>query len=566
MQPGGFPAQYGARPYEQPPAQPMFQHQLPAATPAPPPPSAIYHAPPPAAAAAAAAAAHPYAHQPRHATPLRPGAVGPLPPTPLHAAVSPPQQRAHLYAQQPAPAAGAVVVAGVAPSTPRAAGPPGALVPHAAPASPPASANLAKVVTVVHADTGEAQAFRLCPGEVGDNVRAAIRGAFGVPDGTAFTIRDAGGVNVVLGYPSVQEGGRYELVARRTPQEVAAAAAGGGGATAAFSQTAQPPTALSTLQHVRRVAPADAAGAATPPLPPLPLKQATQEVAQTRPQSTDDAVTATGSKNRVHSQANPMPSCTKALLIGACYAGQKEALPNSVRDAQAVRTYLGDAGFHGQHLVLTDDNQQDAAHLPTRENLLRAFEWLVQNAKAGDSLFLHFSGHGVEVRTDGESEYEEALLPVDFRATKPFQVVKQEEINEVLLSKLPAGCKLTILCDCAHGGSLLKLPFSVRGKKDGAIEWLETVGHTTPEGQGQVVVLSGWRGDQTTDSSTNALSQAFLHAMGRDTNPTVEQLLVVLRDHLQSHSGPGFQVPVIASNCRLQAADVCCVGCIALLF
>ena len=31
---------------------------------------------------------------------------------------------------------------------------------------------------------------------------------------------------------------------------------------------------------------------------------------------------------------------------------------------------------------------------PSRENILAAFQWLVDGAKAGDSLFMHYSGHG----------------------------------------------------------------------------------------------------------------------------------------------------------------------------
>lgn len=35
------------------------------------------------------------------------------------------------------------------------------------------------------------------------------------------------------------------------------------------------------------------------------------------------------------------------------------------------------------------DNQ-----LPTMDNILNGFKWLVKGAAAGDSLFLHYSGHG----------------------------------------------------------------------------------------------------------------------------------------------------------------------------
>ena len=42
-------------------------------------------------------------------------------------------------------------------------------------------------------------------------------------------------------------------------------------------------------------------------------------------------------------------------------------------------------------VILTDD-QQDPRNQPTKENILRAMQWLVSNAQPNDSLFLHYSG------------------------------------------------------------------------------------------------------------------------------------------------------------------------------
>jgi hypothetical protein len=44
-------------------------------------------------------------------------------------------------------------------------------------------------------------------------------------------------------------------------------------------------------------------------------------------------------------------------------------------------------------MVLTDDNPNPSGK-PTRANILGAINWLISGAKAGDSLWFHFSGHG----------------------------------------------------------------------------------------------------------------------------------------------------------------------------
>jgi hypothetical protein len=45
-------------------------------------------------------------------------------------------------------------------------------------------------------------------------------------------------------------------------------------------------------------------------------------------------------------------------------------------------------------MVILTDNQSDPRYIPTGHVMLAAFHWLVSNNNRGDSLFLHYSGHG----------------------------------------------------------------------------------------------------------------------------------------------------------------------------
>jgi metacaspase-1 len=68
-------------------------------------------------------------------------------------------------------------------------------------------------------------------------------------------------------------------------------------------------------------------------------------------------------------------------------------------------------------IILTDD-QQDPRFQPTRENIIRAMHWLVKDARANDSLFFHFSGHGGQTEDlDGDESdgLDETIYPVDFK-------------------------------------------------------------------------------------------------------------------------------------------------------
>eukprot|EP00663_Eupelagonemidae_sp_cell21sb_P006159 gene6160-biopygen4136 len=78
----------------------------------------------------------------------------------------------------------------------------------------PAPSFIARVVAFIscvipHSNTRRWAPSHACVGEVGENIRAAVRGAFGISDGAPFQLLDADGHNVVLGHASVVDGDKY---------------------------------------------------------------------------------------------------------------------------------------------------------------------------------------------------------------------------------------------------------------------------------------------------------------------------------------------------------------------
>lgn len=81
----------------------------------------------------------------------------------------------------------------------------------------------------------------------------------------------------------------------------------------------------------------------------------------------------------------------KALLIGCNYPGTRAALAGCCNDAVCMEYLLKTKfGYHDVRL-LRDDGKGSGAR-PTRRNIIEAIQWLVGDARAGDSLFFHFSG------------------------------------------------------------------------------------------------------------------------------------------------------------------------------
>jgi hypothetical protein len=59
-------------------------------------------------------------------------------------------------------------------------------------------------------------------------------------------------------------------------------------------------------------------------------------------------------------------------------------------------------GFPQENMLMLTDDQEDPEYQPTAENIIGAMHWLVHDSAPGDSLFLHFSGHGVSIVDEGE--------------------------------------------------------------------------------------------------------------------------------------------------------------------
>jgi metacaspase-1 len=96
--------------------------------------------------------------------------------------------------------------------------------------------------------------------------------------------------------------------------------------------------------------------------------------------------------------------------------------------------------------VLVDDG--DHTH-PTKSNILAAFHNVVRQSRAGDAIFLHYSGHGTKVRdTNGDEDdgYDEAMLPVDFKGAG---MILDDDLYEIFVKGLPQGVHVVAVVRCS---------------------------------------------------------------------------------------------------------------------
>ena len=164
----------------------------------------------------------------------------------------------------------------------------------------------------------------------------------------------------------------------------------------------------------------------------------------------------------------------KALFIGINYVGQQGELRGCHNDVIAMQTMVSKWGYSVQDtekcMTLMDDGQHRS---PTHANIVEGFQWLVTGAKSGDSLFMHYSGHGGYVRDDSGDEddrRDETIIPVDYGSMGQ---IKDDEIFATLVAPLPSGVTFTVVMDCCHSGTVFDLPYMIKAD-DATIQSIES--------------------------------------------------------------------------------------------
>lgn len=149
----------------------------------------------------------------------------------------------------------------------------------------------------------------------------------------------------------------------------------------------------------------------------------------------------------------------RAVFIGINYTGMQGELRGCHNDADMIRkvvqSKLGMAAAETR--MFKDDGGKSES--PTRNNILNAFAWLVQDAQPGDCIFLHYSGHGgyvTDSNGDEKDGRDETIVPVDYERAGQ---ITDDEIYQKLVLSVPKGVVLTVIMDCCHSGSVFDLPF-----------------------------------------------------------------------------------------------------------
>ncbi|XP_058771732.1 metacaspase-1-like [Vicia villosa] len=237
----------------------------------------------------------------------------------------------------------------------------------------------------------------------------------------------------------------------------------------------------------------------------------------------------------------------RAVLFGISYGNSATSLKGSLNDVHSMKYFLTQKlGFPTDCVrMLTDEpGERNPMRIPTKYNMRMAMKWLVEGCQAGDSLVLHFSGHGSRQVDHGMDEvdgYDEAICPVDYEREGK---ILDDEINATIVRPLPYGAKLHAVTDTCFSGTVLDLPFMCRMNRKGYYGWEDhrshRAGYKGTRG-GLAVCISacdddGSAADTSAFSgmeSAGALTYSFIQAMQVERKLTYGQLLNAMRSSIR---------------------------------
>ncbi|KAF5602530.1 hypothetical protein FPCIR_1871 [Fusarium pseudocircinatum] len=157
-----------------------------------------------------------------------------------------------------------------------------------------------------------------------------------------------------------------------------------------------------------------------------------------------------------------------ALLIGINYYPKDRHLHGSVDDVSDIRAYLeqhSTTAIHSSVLTATvpkdhqstKDPPETPDERPTGANVLKQLRLIIDSAKPGDHVYIHFSGHGTRLPSDGnvgETGFGELGLVLYDNGEHGASYFRGRFLAQALKRMVDKGLVVTVALDCCFSGAV----------------------------------------------------------------------------------------------------------------
>jgi hypothetical protein len=234
---------------------------------------------------------------------------------------------------------------------------------------------------------------------------------------------------------------------------------------------------------------------------------------------------------------------SQALLIGCNYNDTPNQLYGCINDANNIKDFLISIGFNNNNIQLITDN---TINKPTKNTILNAFKNLLMNTKAGDLIFLLFSGHGTYISDKNGDEatgYDQCIYTIDN------QIIIDDDLKLLIQKYLNKDATLFALFDSCYSGSVLDLKHQYMDSLN-YDKYIENSKQSKTNGN--VIMISGCNDLQSSADSfingnaSGAMTWSFLDSFKNNKNLTFRTLVKTMRDALKNN---GYeQIPQLSSG------------------
>ncbi|KAF5964987.1 hypothetical protein FBULB1_12494 [Fusarium bulbicola] len=159
-----------------------------------------------------------------------------------------------------------------------------------------------------------------------------------------------------------------------------------------------------------------------------------------------------------------------ALMIGINYYPKDQDLHGSVDDVSDIRAYLEQhsaTALHSSVLTATvpkdhqstKDPPETPDERPTRANVLKQLRIIIDSAKPGDHVYIHFSGHGTQLPSDGnvgETGFGELGLVLYDNGEHGASYFRGRFLAQALKIMVDKGLVVTVALDCCFSGAVTR--------------------------------------------------------------------------------------------------------------
>lgn len=192
----------------------------------------------------------------------------------------------------------------------------------------------------------------------------------------------------------------------------------------------------------------------------------------------------------------------RAVSFGINYFGTANQLNGCINDTKDMKELLIKVfGYKAEDILVITDAKTSQVK-PSRDVILQTLKDFVAKTKAGDTLFVHYSGHGTYTK-DRSMRAPVIIAPAHVKAIDEpdardemicpceGEFIRDDELYEILVKPFPKGAKLRVIFDCCHSGSGIDLPLRCNDSQ-GIVRENDRVCD-----ESDIIMISGCRDDQT---------------------------------------------------------------------